>query len=229
MIRKIKLTLRNVLTESMTIHTNQENTNLTDILYELNKKIKEDLIELMGEKGFSKYNGNELISYDGSTYPNDIIGILNFYTWNLPTQLINYVTKIIVEYLNQNDVNVEISNIEKSQAKPSNVIRLNITGNDNPKNNDINLSNANARFIFTQIINYTNNEYQQCIERGYFDVGELKTKVEIASTTLDPSDFADTNSEITSYNMKSVFSRLNDIKTLIEYCETNNIEQLHIY
>ena len=60
-------------------------------------------------------------------------------------------------------------------------------------------------------------------------MGELKTKVEIASTTLDPSDFADTNSEITSYNMKSVFSRLNDIKTLIEYCETNNIEQLHIY
>ena len=88
MIRKIKLTLRNVLTESMTIHTNQENTNLTDILYELSE---------------------------------------------LPTQLINYLTKIIVEYLNQNDVNVEISNIEKSQAKPSNVITLNITGMITPR------------------------------------------------------------------------------------------------
>jgi hypothetical protein len=237
-----KLLREALLAESMDVYIkgydyqNQLDT-LSDIKYYIQRHATQYLIELIGEEKLEEYRTYNFFEYDGGSSPYDDRGIINFYIWDMPEELVKHTFMYIQKLMKEKDILIMPRPIEPSNSMKSKVLRMEVhpqkIKNEEDFAPEINMSNANAFYFFTEVLKYSTKEFQY----GEFKVKDLMTRIEFAMNNMDLADYQDKpevskTGNITHYKMgydqKAVNDRLNLMKELCQYAIKNNYDTIMV-
>ena len=235
-----KALIEGLLAESMDVmidgfdYSNSLNT-LSDILSLINNKVYQHVVELIGRDKYDEY-GSSYFAYDGGESPYEPTGTINFYTQRMPQELVSHICKFIGNLLMvENDLIVGFR-MEKSGSQDSNVIRIHVQQNDSQTDAppDMNMSNANAYYFFTEILRYSKNEF----DRGGFPVDDVMTRIDFAEQNMGLADYSD-GPEMSQqknmthykfgYDAEMVQKRLSLMREICEFAKKNGYKKINCY
>lgn len=228
------------LSESKTLYIQDYNyddsfKNVSDVMAYSRRIAEKHMEEVIGYEQTRQYMNGQTFSYDGDTQPYGEQGTINIYLFNkMPVELGVHLAHLIQRELLKKGVKIETRDPEQSQAMGVPVVRLVVQEIGGAENEPemVNLSNANAHYIFTHVLNYSQQEY----EDGHFDIKDVRIRIEFAKENMDlhdtsgghPKDRTDKLGQMANYKQADILRRLEDFDEFTQFALQKGFKEIYI-